>query len=207
VAGYDLDVGASNKTSTLIFSIPLRDVRVHWGNPIYIATTPTASQVGYVYRLNKNNLEYVTAGAKGLMAIPYTGGLAITSLQNELLTTEVVGGDAYSLALATFPEKCTIPQHETRSLFCATPVDLPLGEYPDDWYKGKVSFNDILWHFDIANFRSTVLSDFLLESGREIDVASIGTNDDGQYIYFVNKNDNTLWVFDTTVNTQNNTSP
>ncbi len=43
------------------------------------------------------------------------------------------------------------------------------------------------------------MSDLEGESGREIDVSELHIDTDGQYVYFVNKNDGTLWLFDTTL--------
>ena len=198
--GYDLDLTSPSTTSTIIFTIPLRDIRVLWGKPTYIVTTPTADQVGYVYKLNKSVLEYVTSGGRGLMAIPYQGGLSVTKYTNEAdvikFTTETVDDHRYSFITALFSEKCTGVPYLDETLICATPVSLPGGKYPDDWYKGVVSLQDDLWYFDIKNSSAVLLSDLLLESGRSIDISTIGTDPTGRYIYFTNKNDNTLWLFD-----------
>jgi len=195
--GYFYDV--LTKKSTEKFSLPLRDIEVLWGNPLYVYTTPSAKQIGYVYRVNGNTLEYVTNGANGLMAIPYNSGLLVTKKEDGVIISQNIGSPSYQTPGVLFPEKCVSLQNQTKKLYCATPQTDSTGSYPDDWYKGVQSFSDILWKIDVASTTATVLSDFLTESGREIDVSSIGVSQDGKYIYFINKNDDALWMFDTTI--------
>jgi hypothetical protein len=187
------------KESSLIFTIPLRDVDVLWGNPLYVYTTPTSEQTGYLYRVASSSLQYVTPGARSLMAISYTDGIIVTERKNSNLQSHVLGTSAYELPILLFNEKCTTIPTKTHALYCAAPESLGESAYPDDWYKGVHSFIDNLWYIDIDNTSTSMLSNFLKESGREIDVSSIGTNESGTYIDFINKNDNTLWMFDTTL--------
>ncbi len=71
--------------------------------------------------------------------------------------------------------------------------------FPDDWYKGVVSYTDSIVSIDIETGNTTSLIDLLNESGREVDVYKIGKNSGSTKIYMVNKNDNTLWLYDRTV--------
>lgn len=197
-SGYIYDL--ATKKSTSVFSIPLRDVRVLWGSPLYVYTSPTAQEDGYAYEVKGNKLLYITASAPSLMAIPYATGLMVTKHTKTGLITEDLGAPKYQAAGVFFNEKCVSIPKQIASLYCATPTnELSEGEYPDDWYKGKASFSDILWNVNIGSTTATVLSNFLAESGREIDVASIYVSADGNYIYFINKNDGALWLFDTTI--------
>lgn len=189
----------SGGTSTTLFTIPLRDIRMQWGETPYVYTTPTAKQLGYVYKIRKNTLEYVTAGAYGLMPIPFTGGMAVTVLTKGKPVSSIVATSSNSLVMTIVPEKCVPSSKKEGVLYCASPKEIPDGDFPDDWYKGKVSFNDMLWSIDALRGNAMVLSDFSTESGREIDVAKMGIDPSERYIYFINKNDNTLWLFDTQI--------
>jgi hypothetical protein len=40
-----------------------------------------------------------------------------------------------------------------------------------------------------------LVSDFTYASGRNIDIAQIGIDTEGERLYFINKNDNTLWMY------------
>lgn len=195
-AGYSYNT--KKETGTQLFSIALRDVHVLWGTPTYVYTTPSVKQRGYVYEITKNDLQYVTEGEFGLMAVRDGLGIVITKqLNGNIVSSQYSSGIFSPLPTSIIPEKCTALN---TTLFCAVPsTPIPTESFPDSWYKGEVSFSDVLWIIDTASGNSTIVSNFLNESGREIDVSTIGTNATGTYIYLINKNDNTLWMFDTRV--------
>lgn len=198
ISGYSYNT--KKETGVQLFSIPLRDVTVLWGGEsIYVYTTPTANQTGYMYKISKNELEYVADGGIGLMGI----------LHEDLpLITVIDGGNVYSSSLSEdgtesilpvpiIPEKCV---GDEALLYCAVPRDLGnMNTFPDAWYKGGASYSDILWEVDTDASVATVLSNFELESGRQIDVSKIGISEDSTRLYFINKNDNALWMFDSRV--------
>lgn len=197
------------KTNTLLFSIPLRDVHVLWGSPLYVYTTPSVTQIGHVYKIEKNELTYVAEGGTGLVAFRYPYGVITSTItaQKRSVVAYSTTGVTTEQSLLFIPEKCT---SSTSATYCATPIHMDTGVFPDDWYKGVISYNDILWSMNIKDGSAKFLIDFLQESGREIDVDGIGTDTTGAYVYLINKNDNTLWLFDSTIqgpstdNTTNN---
>ncbi len=198
-SGYSYNI--AKDVSTRLFTIPLRDVRVLWGTPQYVYTIPTAYQAGHLYSLSKNDLVYVEEGRDALMALTYASGTITTGGAGDSISSKIhdVKGKITSAPVPLIPEKCVLNQKTTHTFFCAVPANLAEGLFPDDWYKGTLAYNDILWEIDLTNVTATVLSNPLTESGREIDVVQIGTNTTGTYIYMINKNDNTLWMFDTTL--------
>ncbi len=196
-AGYTYSL--LERKSTTRFTIPLRDVEVLWGNNDYIYTTPTAHQFGHLYRVGSGTLHYMTDGKEGLVAIPYAGGMVITHTVNDTVVSRGLGDTQYEPPIVLMREKCVADQNASSTLYCAAPSGEITGVFPDDWYKGEVSFADILWKINMEEQSATVLSNFLSESGREIDVSQIGMDKRGIYIYFINKNDGTLWLFDTTI--------
>lgn len=189
---YHLD----KETNTELFRVPLGHVRVLWGSPTYLYTTPTPTERGFLYKVEKNDLSFVTNGAPALSALKYENGIVITSLFNSKPTSEVVGtGTPPSLPIPLIPEKCTVSPERKYDFVCALPNVLGTGTYPDMWYKGLVSYSDTLWGVQIKDRTLTVLSDMQSESGREVDVAKIGTDGTGLRVYLINKNDNTLWMY------------
>lgn len=198
-SGYSYTI--AKKTSALLFTISLRDVQVLWGEPLYVYTTPTTLQEGNLYRVVKNNLVYTAGGGIGLVGFRYDDGVVTTSLtsENEAYIALSHGGKKTLQSIPFIPEKCVRNPAKIHSVYCSTPFSINNEKFPDDWYKGAISYSDLLWSIDIESGNATGLSEFLKESGREIDVSQIGTNDAGTYIWFINKNDNTLWMFDTTL--------
>lgn len=195
--GYSYNI--LKETSVALFSIPLRDIRVLWGTPTYVYTTPTATAVGFIYKIEGNSLAYVTGGGYGLMSLPYSEGIVITKSEGDGARSFNISQKSTSVnfPITIIPEKC-ISQRNT--IYCAVPNrNIKVQTFPDNWYKGVISYTDILWSVNATTGASTVLSNFLTESGREVDVSKIGIDDAGKRIYFVNKNDNTLWMFDMTI--------
>ncbi len=191
---YSYDPVAERTTE--VFSIPLSQVRVLWGAPTYVYTTPSAYAMGYVYRVGKTGLEYVTEGGKGLMALRYATGTMVTTVADRVVTTRdvVTGGVPYP---TLFPEKCTTQGPVGRILFCAVPFTFDnSAQYPDDWYKGVSSFSDMIVRIDAPSSTVSVLSNLEDESGRPIDVSDIGTDETGRLVHFINKLDGTLWMLD-----------
>ncbi len=193
--GYAYSI--AKKTSTELFSIPLRDVHVLWGEPVYVYTTPTHTQVGYVYELEGSEMRYVTEGEVGLMAFRYGNEAVVTKKVSGTtggyfwLSSIEATAEEISLGGPVIPEKCV--SFET-DFWCAVPENID-SEFPDSWYKGTVSLSDSLWRITASGESATVESNFFAESGRQIDVLKIGIDSFSTYLYLINKNDNTLWLY------------
>lgn len=195
--GYSYKIASD--TSSRVFSLPLRDIHVLWGDSLYVYTTPTAQQEGYLYKVVQNDLVYVTSGARGLTALTSKDTALVTSSNGTEVTTSRIehGFKDIPQPFPLIPEKCVVT---SRATYCAIPKEnLDAQSFPDAWYKGTVSYTDSLWEIYVTDGGATMVVDFLAESGRAIDVSTIGANMSGALIYFINKNDNTLWEFDTTL--------
>lgn len=200
--------GASGYTYTMsknagsqLFKTALRDINALWGNPMYVHTTPTSYEEGHLYKVVGNDVSYVTKGGNGLVGFRYDDGVVVTHTNDGVQDIVAISNDGREGAqsLPFIPEKCVKNPSTEHSAYCAVPTNINTGVFPDSWYKGVISYSDILWVMNIESGEVKRLSDFLTESGREIDVEKIGTNETGEYVWFINKNDNTLWMFDTTM--------
>lgn len=186
----------SKKTSTEIFTIPVRDVHVLWGDPLYVYTTPSTLTEGYLYKVVGNELRYVTEGGIGLTAFRYDDGIVVTRKDNNRYLSSLVSNSKevpLNGADALIPEKCIASGSD---LFCGASGAVGLTpDFPDAWYKGAITFSDILWHINTGFNSVSGLSDFFAESGRQIDVLKIGIDSLGTRLWFINKNDNVLWTY------------
>jgi hypothetical protein len=190
------------ETSTEIFSLPLRDIHIIWGTPHYVYTTPSGTQVGYVYKIEgKNTLSFVTDGVVGLLAVPYGSGIITTSItKNSQLSTAITKtGTHTEQALPFIPEKCIADPSRVTHVFCTVPNTFGSDLFPDSWYMGVVGYTDIVWDMDIETGKALFMLDLKKESGQEIDVRTLYTNPTGTKLLLINKNDNTLWLYDTTL--------
>jgi hypothetical protein len=91
-------------------------------------------------------------------------------------------------SLKTLPEKCIWSEVDVNKIYCAVPKNLPTANYPDDWYKGLVSFDDNLWQIDTLTGETTLL---LNQFG--FDIINIFKTKNEDFLFFQNKKDGTLW--------------
>ena len=76
----------------------------------------------------------------------------------------------------------------------------PLTEFPylmpDLWYKGEVQMNDSLWEYSVENESTSLLVSPENATGRQLDIVQpqFGINDAN--LYFQNKVDQTLWIYE-----------
>ncbi len=194
--GYQENLTA--KTRSLLFNIPLISVGVSWENDddYLITTKPSKYLAGFMYEIEKNNLKRLLGGVFGLTTLASDSWVAYGGQEAGKLTGDVFNrksGVINSLPIYILPEKCDFNPADRNDLWCAWPSTDPEAIYPDDWYQGTNSTDDILWQIDLTKQTATMQSDFKAVSGRKIDVS--GLTRFGDYALFTNKLDGTLWLF------------
>lgn len=192
--GYSLKVGQGKGTQE--FEIPLRDTRVVWSNPRMLYTTPSSEQSGYLYTIEGSSLLYTTKPGLGLSGLNINDTTIVTKRIDKKLYSYViiVDGVERELPILVMREKCTT---NTPRLICGSPRTISdVRSFPDSWYKGLITYSDNLWLVDENKYTARVLSNLEDESGRPIDIYKIDGDSEGNRVWFVNKNDNTLWMFD-----------
>lgn len=93
------------------------------------------------------------------------------------------------------PDKCVFSSISARYTFCASPSGTVQGDDLENWYKGALSFNDLLWKTDLDKQSSQALSDLSNLAGRTIDVLDIAINGPEDLLLITNKIDQTLWIY------------
>lgn len=188
-------------TLQTVFTTHLRDIRVIWGSPVYIYTTPSGQQTGYLYEVQGNAvLKRIEGGVQGLAASKYADTLVIFATTGNTPTTYVFDTEAGILpfSLGVLQEKCAAIE-DGSTVYCAAPLIYPTGTYPDDWYKGVISPADELWGIDPSTGEAIFLYNITENTGQNIDIVEMGVSGTGRYLHFINKNDDSLWLFDTTI--------
>lgn len=188
----------TTNTSSELFTIPLRDVRVLWGKKTYVYTTPSAHALGYLYQLDGGTLRPVGASGLGLTALTYSDGVLVGQGTSDggVLTSYLLTASSSKeeLAFGFLADKC-VQGSGVGIVYCAEQQSTLPSEYPDSWYRGSVSMNDVLWKINTVDRSTVLMADPLVETGREVDVLRLGTNLEGTMLWFINKNDHTLWTF------------
>ena len=78
--------------------------------------------------------------------------------------------------------------------FCVSPFELTELNFPDSWYKGQFISEDNIW--EIGNDAATMISSPSRTIGRSLDIINLQITTDGKMLYFINRIDNTLWLYE-----------
>ncbi len=199
IAAYSYNLSTGVKKN--IFSLPFHEANIQWGTkangPHYAFPKSSFGLEGFLYEINNGKINRLPLDGFGFSALANKEIVLFTAITNEKPTSFIYNrntGVKKALNTVVMPEKCSLP--ETGVVFyCAhEPIDVPY-QFPDDWYKGVLTFKDSLWEMNEKEFTSTKLVDTLTESGREIDGINLSTGTSTEALYFINKNDNTLWTY------------
>jgi hypothetical protein len=200
--GYRFDL--TDESLTKLFSLPLGDVRMIWHNQdVFTYPKPSNKLQGALYKVSQNRLAPITesvysfSGDTNGQKIIYSN---IESNQYNSYVKEIDSDETFVLPSLFIPEKCSRLRPDGESVWCANDV---AGTYSADsidaWYKGSLNYNDYLWRIDLDDQSSTLYSDMQGESGRQIDVSGLLTDNFDEKLLFKNKIDNTLWLYDSTI--------
>jgi hypothetical protein len=186
--------------ASVIFNSPLRGWEVDWpSEDILVLTnkpTSVAQSVAYSYNTRtKSGFNKLMGPRNGLVVTPSPNlsKLIFSETRNNTLLTglrNVVTGQENYFTDSTIPDKCVWSRNST-SFFCAMPKFVANGEYPDVWYLGLVSFNDVI--MEMGGSSPENRTDPLEAVGVEIDAIDLQLSPDEKYILFTNKKDLSLW--------------
>ena len=195
--GTILNLADSKKTQ--IFTSAFTEWNSGWGNSkiITLTTKPSGNTLGYMYMMgiDGKNFIKVLGDINGLTTQMSPNGKSVLVSNNELsLYVFDMGTKAYTrLGVNTLPEKC-VWNKTSEFVYCAVPTFIESALYPDDWYRGEISFSDQIWKIDIKNRNAEMLADpFEIAGGEDIDGIKLMLDENENYLFFVNKKDSFLW--------------
>jgi hypothetical protein len=96
----------------------------------------------------------------------------------------------------TLADKCVWGNFYKEIVYCAVPSQPIAALYPDDWYKGNVSFTDKIWQINASTEEIHLVSPIVDQSDRTIDAFNLGLDTRDDFLFFMNKKDLSLWSFD-----------
>lgn len=189
-----------DKKQKQILIIPFGEFSAAWPseNLISLNTKPSAAAEGYLYKLNPStgSLEGVLKGIRGLTALwsPDASFILYSESSFGGFRTglyDAKEGSASQFSLLTLPEKCAWGAKQKGIIYCAVPLNVPSGSYPDDWYQGIVSFNDRIWKINISDGATEIISE--QQINKVFDIINPFLDKNEEYFFFQNKIDGTLW--------------
>lgn len=186
------------KTPKLVTTSPFRewDLSIA-GNALYVTTKPSAYVSGGTYKLPSFTSQFDEK--TGLMSNPGLDGTILNSMwgKNGLVSFFSYNGILQVLPITTLASKCTWDTADY--LVCAVPKFIPRGEegIPDDWFQGRLSFDDDLVIVNKKTNTSYALYSFNQEKEGVFDIDTIAIQTGGGIYSFTNTNDETLWLLNT----------
>lgn len=193
-----------SKTGRNLFTIPFTEAMIDWGSGPY--------DIHYIYPKASNKLEgylYAVELGQEIKRQPVSGfGLTSYGNNQEIVyskqenseyityTYDINQKNTSSIGLNILPEKCTSFSSESKTFVCAGSKDELVYGTPDSWYEGSKTFSDLLWELDLNTNTTTLISDPFLEVQRLLDIINPKIGAVSNDIYFQNKNDSTLWMYD-----------
>ncbi|NDB60926.1 hypothetical protein EB001_21145 [bacterium] len=193
------------KTKIKVSNIPFTQVNIDWpeNNTLIVSTKPSAIASSYVYSIDTKNGVYksLISGIKGLSAKVSHDGLNILNSfkNNDSVITSILNiknGSSQEVIFRTLADKCIWSNIKKDDVFCAVPTEIPDAVYPDDWYMGKVSFIDQIWHLNTTTGEVRLLANLLQLSNKAIDATDLSLDPKENTLYFINKEDLNLWALD-----------
>lgn len=185
-----------------LFSVPFGEVVIDWGRQAsdnhYIYPKPNSLLEGYLYK----------GSNKGVARLPLDGFGFSSRGNNDYVIGSVQANNKYSTKILNIsesfvsnykmdviPDKCV--SLSTKPSFICGISDSPRysQQTPDDWYQGAVSYNDDLLEINLKDGSNSYILDIQEESGRILDITNLAVNSDDSRLYFINKNDGTLWLY------------
>ena len=182
----------------LLFNIPISSVIMNWARDAetYVSTKPATQLDGYIFGIRDGQLERITSGGPGLLALTSEGYIITTILDAGTPLTRLIERETSTeslLPIIAIDTKCSFSNTSDSTLWCAEPISDFDADEQSLWYQGKTTLTDRLWKINLTDQTATLRSNFNIESGRTIDVTNLTHSD--AYVLFINRIDETLWVF------------
>jgi WD40 repeat protein len=188
----------------VLFTIPFQAVTMVWSHnpaiPHYAYPKTSPELRGYLYAIKAGNIVRQPIDGLGLTAKANSEYIVKTEQTGNgaPVTTEYnfTTGKPNPIPLIFEPSKCTFTPTNSTIMYCGYELNTFSPEYPTDWYRGDVSFADNIWKINLKTQSANQLVSPLQNSGRTVDIINLNISDDGKMLYFTNKNDNTLWLYE-----------
>ncbi len=199
VVGYAYSV--ATKKSSSLFSAPFYETKIIWGKTAtsshYIYPKSTYALEGFLYEAKKSSLERLPVSGFGLTTQVNDDIILYTKIVENKPATFIynrTSKETKPFAAAVLTDKCYLP--ESGYVFYCGFEGVNETRLPDAWYQGSLSFKDSLFALSAESMLADLLSDTLTESGRELDMTEVRLGESERSLYFINKNDNTLWLYE-----------
>lgn len=193
-----------NAKVTRLWSSPLRELfPMYYGTEVVLSTLPSFGMPGQAFRISEENgMRFLFIDVPTLMVKTRPEGeeLLALRLSNDntgvLVDRQMAGKPEEKdtpLPFVTLPEKCLFRHGFTGQIICAVPALLPK-DMPDSWLRGDSTLNDRVVAFDTTTYTTRVIAEPEREAGIVMDITKPILSEDGRFLIFINRNDESLWA-------------
>ena len=191
------------KISRALFTVPFQAVTMIWSTssttPHYAYPKAAARLYGYLYAIKNGTIVRLPASGGGLVAEVNSKYAAYTKLEGTEPASYLYDSTTQKTSPSPIliePSKCVFSPLDLNTLYCGHELTTYSYDFPDDWYRGTRSFSDRIWQVDLGVKSATQIVSPPQVAGRDIDLINMNIASDAKMLYFMNKNDNTLWLYE-----------
>ena len=186
------------KETKTLFTLPFKEAAVRFGgkstDSIYAYPKMARSLEGYLYEINGGVVQRLPISGYGLGALGANNAILYSVYKDGVYKSflyNITSKSSLQTPVAVIPEKCLFLAER---IFCGTSSSPDLD--PESWYKGTKIISDTLQLSDVTSADNQVVSIPQNEVGRDIDIINPTSSNDNVRLYFNNKIDGSLWIFD-----------
>ncbi len=192
-------MGFTDGKKTQVFDSAFTEWNSFWpnNNIITLTTKPSQEVAGHMYMIDvaKKTFTRILGNINGLTTLMSPNGKLVL-VGNKDLSLYVYNTDTkvyVTLGVKTLPEKC-VWNKNSDFIYCAVPAYIDESLYPDDWYRGEISFSDQIWKINTIDGSTNMLIDpLLIPGGEDVDGVKLALDANEDYLFFINKKDSFLW--------------
>lgn len=171
-------------------NIPNLEISWPSANLIALKTKSSFAIPGFLYTISSGGGNFTKiVESFGLDAIwnNNASGLVYTNSDLDLFYFDVKTGTTKSLGLKTIAEKCVFSKTKNNIVYCAIPKVVNDANYPDEWWQGKISFEDNIIAVDTNTLDLVLFAETVSDAVNPV----LAGND--EYLLFRDKNTGELW--------------
>lgn len=193
---------SSNENVERISLLDTSEWIIDWidNGTLSLQTKASSEALGYLYSLSSRGgtLQPLFGGQEGFVSLvsPNEDYVLFSANTNDVLNLFLYTrstGDLKNLSIKTLAEKCVWTQ-DSLNIYCAEPQNKGDFQYPDAWYKGLVSFDDVFWRIEVSTEKTDLLLNPEDFNEPPVDATKLSMSEDDKYLFFVDKKTWELWL-------------
>ncbi len=173
---------------------------------VIMSQDPASTIPGYAYVVGTNGtLSPLARGIPGLTILPHdsSDALLIGSDNGSVFLSARTATSSKALPIRTIADKCVWAPSSKKATegkpgsliaYCAVPESIASTRFIDEWYRGTYHTEDSWWKVDAGAGTAELLISPRSEMSISLDVSSPKIDDGGNYLAFMNRLDQSLWV-------------